>query len=205
MGLADFSEVAADGSKGVLSIPGTGARIDPSTGLTLGTDSEVDLNLITSQDAMPLQDAARGMLDIPDVFTVIGHGPNLSMHLADRYQMLTRAERWNLISQNSDDRPVMLLSCRTGLLETSEGILWAEKLSGDLGKPVMAATSQTWWSRKGDVITARSYWSTNGIGRASTGGTIDLGGLWLLSASSRQSDSRNTGQFPCKLGACGGL
>jgi hypothetical protein len=157
--------------KGVISIPANGAAPNPASGLIRGTDGEVDLNLMTTQDAAVLRAAGSGMFDIPDVFSVLAHGPTLSMRASPtNYPELTRAQRWELISGNRGDRPVMLMSCRTG----SANAAWVQKLSDDLGGvPVMAATSQTWWSRSGDVMTASAYWSTNGTGQSSSGGSID--------------------------------
>ncbi|MGC1467908.1 MAG: hypothetical protein WA793_00870, partial [Sphingorhabdus sp.] len=161
---------ALDGKDGVLAAR-DGITPNASAGLIRGTDGEIDLSLITDVDALRLQEAA-SLFDIPDVFTVLGHGPELSMRTGEReYQPLSRRQRWNLISGNRGDRPVMLLSCRTG----SERAEWVQKLSDDLGGvPVMAATSQTWWSRDGDVVRARAYWRESGPRGPRTGDRMNL-------------------------------
>lgn len=170
--LFSFSEInvaALDGKDGVLAAR-NGNTPNASAGLIRGTDGEIDLSLMTDVDALSLQQAA-SLFDIPDVFTVLGHGPELSMRTEGEYQALSRRQRWNLISGNRGDRPVMLLSCRTG----SERADWVQKLSDDLGGvAVMAATSQTWWSRDGDVVRARAYWRTSGTGGPRTGNRMNL-------------------------------
>jgi phage tail protein X len=160
----ELDEASLDATVGVLATSG-GSRPNPRTGLIRGTDGEIDLSLITSADHIRLREAA-SLFDIPDIFTVLGHGPSLSMRVEGSYPRLTQAERWSLISENRGDRPVLLLSCRTA----SANEAWVQKLSDDLGGvPVMAATSQTWSSRDGDVVIVRAYWSTNGVGQANSG------------------------------------
>lgn len=83
---------------------------------------------------------------------------------------------WNTINKMaarySGDRPIMLLSCRTGFF--SAGRAQANALSANLeNRPVMISNSQVWHQTKDENQYARAYWSTNGTGLASTNATRD--------------------------------
>lgn len=120
-------------------------RIDPT-----GT---ADLSLFGTQDNATLRDVGANF-DVPGFYTVASHGSPVVSTLGGQHNVPSdRALAAVIGGRNRLREPVFLLGCRLA----GDGADHSRNLARLMGVPVIAATNQTWWARRGDWISMRIY------------------------------------------------
>jgi hypothetical protein len=135
-------------------------RGDPLNRADPGGLADVDYS--TEFDPEPIQRAGESF-DLPNTTTVIAHGPGISRRTGPGEHDYTRVRPSALLADvrrlGGQGEPIFLGACRCG---SANARLVGQLAEMDEGRPVMAATSQVWYSysERTGTFMVTAYWRT---------------------------------------------